>query len=121
MDKYEAKIHAEFSKTIGTAAVDLRRDSTEESNLGDLIADAMRDASGAQIAFENNGGIRDDIPAGPITLNEVFTTLPFDDNIVSMGLSGKQVREALEQSAPMDASPPDFGDTNSVRPLKTDR
>ncbi|MDR3569071.1 MAG: bifunctional UDP-sugar hydrolase/5'-nucleotidase [Syntrophobacteraceae bacterium] len=99
VDKYEAKIQAEFSKTIGTAAVDLRRDSAEESNLGDLIADAMRDASGAQIAFENNGGIRDNIPAGPITLNEVFTTLPFDDNIVSMTLSGKQVREAIERSA----------------------
>ena len=98
VDKYESKIHAEFSKTIGKAAIDLTRDSSAESNLGDLIADAMRESSGAQIAFQNRGGIRADISAGPITLNEVFTVLPFDDNIVSMDLTGEQVREAVEQS-----------------------
>ncbi len=96
--KYEAKVEPEFSKTIGTAANDLTRKPSGESSLGDLVADAMRYASGAAIAFQNRGGIRADIPAGPITMNEVFTALPFDDNIVSMDLTGKQIREALEQS-----------------------
>ena len=98
VDKYESKVQPEFSKTIGKAATDLRRNYSGESNLGDLIADAMRESSGASIAFQNRGGIREDIPAGPVTLDEVFTTLPFDDNIVSMNLAGKQVREALERS-----------------------
>ena len=40
---------------IGTAAADLTRDSTRESDLGDIVTDAMRDATGAQIAFQNGG------------------------------------------------------------------
>jgi 2',3'-cyclic-nucleotide 2'-phosphodiesterase (5'-nucleotidase family) len=99
VDKYEARVEPEFSKVVGTATVSLTRSQTGESNLGDLVADAMRKASGALIAFENRGGIRADIPAGPITMNAIFTALPFDDNIVSMNLTGKQVREALEHSA----------------------
>ncbi|MGC8491241.1 MAG: bifunctional metallophosphatase/5'-nucleotidase [Syntrophobacteraceae bacterium] len=98
VDTYQSKISAEFSKTIGTASTDLKRSSTGESGMGDLIADAMRSASGARIAFQNRGGIRAGISAGPITLNEVFTALPFDDNIVSMDLTGRQVRKALEKS-----------------------
>src|SRR5208337_5601961 len=61
VDKYEAQVRTEFSKVIGTAAADLTRDSTRESNLGDVVTDAMRDTSGAQIAFQNGGGIRSDI------------------------------------------------------------
>jgi len=98
VDKYESKVKTEFSKVVGTAAADLTRDSSGESNLGDAIADAMRDATGAQIAFQNGGGIRADIPQGPITLETVFTTVPFDNDLVSMDLTGEQIRELLERS-----------------------
>ncbi len=98
VDKYEAQVKTEFSKVIGTATADLTRDSTRESDLGDIVTDAMRDASGAQIAFQNGGGIRADIPKGPITLEAVFTALPFDDDLVSMDLTGEQIRELLEKS-----------------------
>jgi 2',3'-cyclic-nucleotide 2'-phosphodiesterase (5'-nucleotidase family) len=98
VDNYEAQVRTEFSKVIGTAAVDLTRDSTGESGLGDVIADAMRDASGAQIAFQNGGGIRADISKGPITVETVFTALPFDNDLVSMDLAGEQIRELLEKS-----------------------
>ena len=99
VDKYESQVKAEFSKVIGTAAVDLGRDSTRESNLGDVVADAMREACGAQIAFQNGGGIRADIPKGPITLETLFTVLPFDDQLVSMELTGEQIRGMLERNA----------------------
>ena len=98
VDKYESQVKNEFSRVIGTAAADLTRDSTRESNLGDIVADAMRDATGAQIAFQNGGGIRADIPKGPITLETVFTTVPFDNDLVSMDLTGEQIRELLERS-----------------------
>ena len=98
VDKYDSQVKAEFSKVIGTATADLTRDSTTESNLGDIVTDAMREASGAQIAFQNGGGIRTDIPKGPITLEAVFTALPFDDDLVSMDLTGEQIRELLEKS-----------------------
>ncbi len=98
VDKYEAQIKTEFSKVIGTAAADLTRASSTESNLGDLLTDAMRDASGAQIAFQNGGGIRADILKGPITLEAVFTALPFDDDLVSMDLTGEQIMGLLERN-----------------------
>jgi 2',3'-cyclic-nucleotide 2'-phosphodiesterase (5'-nucleotidase family) len=98
VDKYEAQIKTEFSKVIGTAAADLAMDPTGESCLGDIVTDAMREASGAWIAFQNGGGIRADIPKGPITLGAVFTTLPFDDDLVTMDLTGEQILELLEKS-----------------------
>ncbi len=98
VDKYESQVKAEFSKVIGTATADLRRDSTRESDLGDVVADAMRAACGAQIAFQNAGGIRADIPKGPITLETVFTVLPFDDDLVSMDLTGGQITSLLEKN-----------------------
>ena len=98
VDKYESQVKTEFSKVIGTASADLTRDSSGESNLGDAVADAMRSATGAQIAFQNGGGIRADIPKGPITLETVFTTVPFDNDLVSMDLTGEQIMELLERS-----------------------
>jgi 2',3'-cyclic-nucleotide 2'-phosphodiesterase (5'-nucleotidase family) len=98
VDNYDAKIKTEFSKVVGTAAADLTRHSTGESDLGDVVTDAMRDATGAQIAFQNGGGIRADIPKGLITVEEIFTALPFDDDLVSMDLTGEQIRELLEKS-----------------------
>ena len=98
VDKYEAQVKTEFSKVIGTAAADLTRDRAAESCLGDIVTDAMREASGARIAFQNAGGIRADIPRGPITMEAVFTTLPFEDDMVTMDLTGEQIRELLEKS-----------------------
>lgn len=98
VDNYDAKIKTEFSKVVGTAAADLTRDPTRESRLGDVVADAMRGAAGTQVAFQNGGGIRADIPSGPVTVEEIFTALPFDDDLVSMDLSGEQIKEILEKS-----------------------
>lgn len=99
IDKYDSQVRTEFSKVIGTASADLTRDRSRESSLGDLIADAMREGSGAQIAFQNAGGIRTDIPQGPITLETLFTVLPFDDDLVTMDLTGEKIMELLEKTA----------------------
>lgn len=102
VDSYEKKVREEFSKVIGMAALDLLRQPAAESNLGDLITDAMRESSGAQIAFYNGGGIRTDLLKGPITLESVYTVLPFDNDIVTMDLTGKQIKQLLEKSGNRD-------------------
>jgi 5'-nucleotidase / UDP-sugar diphosphatase len=99
IDKYEVQVRTEFSKVAGMALRDFTRQSNGESGLGDLITDAMRETSGAQIAFYNGGGIRADLIKGPITLEMVYTILPFDNLLVTMDLSGAQIRELLEKSA----------------------
>ena len=98
VDRFNDQIRTKFARVIGESSVDLVRNPHEESNVGDLICDAMRHASGADIAFQNGGGIRADIPQGKITLEQVYTLLPFDDVLVVMDLTGDQIKQILEQN-----------------------
>ena len=97
--RYHDRIKDRFSVKIAETAVDLVRNSRRESNIGDLICDAMKEAEQADIAFQNSGGIRANMPAGKITLEQVYAILPFDNILISMDLTGKQVLQILEQSA----------------------
>ena len=67
--------------------------------MGDLIADAMRAQTGADIALMNGGGIRGDrtYDAGvQLTRRDILTELPFGNLTMLTELSGEQVRLALE-------------------------
>ena len=70
-----------------------------ETNLGDLCADAYRDQSGADIAFVNGGGIRVDIKAGDITLNDILKVHPFGNAMCVVEATGQQILDALEWGA----------------------
>ena len=67
-----------------------------ECLLGNLIADAIRAESGAQIVFQNGGGLRADIDEGEITVGEVLTVLPFGNTVATLKLKGADVRASLE-------------------------
>ena len=67
-----------------------------ETNLGDLLADAIRDVSGADIALTNGGGIRASIEAGVVTKGDVITVLPFGNQVVTIDVKGSDVVAALE-------------------------
>ncbi len=67
-----------------------------ESNLGNLITNAMLYESGAQIAITNGGGIRASIEAGEITVGDVITVLPFGNYIVTLDVLGSDIIKALE-------------------------
>lgn len=76
-----------------------------ECLLGDVIADAMRMASKAQIAMMNTGGIRASIEKGTVTVGEVITVLPFGNTLATMKLTGADVIAALENGvSKIDAS-----------------
>lgn len=67
--------------------------------MGNLIADAMRDATGADIAIMNGGGIRGDTTydAGrKLTRRDILTELPFGNTTVVTELPGSQILLALE-------------------------
>ncbi|WP_029214760.1 bifunctional metallophosphatase/5'-nucleotidase [Kallotenue papyrolyticum] len=88
---------------VGEAAVPLNGNRADvrskETNLGNLIADAMLDKTrpdGGQVAIMNGGGIRASIDAGPVTLGEVLEVLPFGNTIARVDLTGAQLRQALE-------------------------
>jgi 5'-nucleotidase len=72
---------------------------SRESNLGNLICDAMlwkTEGAGSQICITNGGGIRAPIQAGDVTIGSVLTVLPFGNQIATLGLTGADVVAALE-------------------------
>ena len=71
----------------------------QETNLGDLCADAYRAMSGAEIAFVNGGGIRVDIPAGDITYGQIIAVHPFGNEMCVIEATGQQILDALELGA----------------------
>ena len=70
-----------------------------ETNLGDLCADAYRFQSGADIAFVNGGGVRTNIAAGKITLDDILLVHPFGNAMCVIEVTGQQILDALEWGA----------------------
>lgn len=92
-------LNVEVGATEG--ALDSRRNVVrgEESAMGNLIADAMRDVTGADVAIMNGGGIRADrtYDAGTtLTRRDILTELPFGNTTVVTELPGSQILAALE-------------------------
>ena len=96
--KYGVRVNAVLGEKIGEAAYDLDGEHVrlKETNLGDFLADILRQAAGADAAIINGGGIRTGIPQGTITVKDIYSVLPFDNYLVAIRLTGKQIREALE-------------------------
>jgi 5'-nucleotidase len=100
-EKY-GKLLTELAVPVGRTEVPLDARSAvsrnEETNLADFIADAFRKEAGADVALVNGGSIRADdvLPAGELTLRDVFSILPFDGDIVKIAVTGDVLRAALE-------------------------
>jgi len=81
-----------------TLATPVRRAGSGDSPLGNLFADAYRaGAAGADVSVNNtSGGLRADLPAGPLTYGAVFEVMPFDNRLVTFHLSGAELRQVLQ-------------------------
>lgn len=71
---------------------------TQESELGNLTADALRWRTGTDIAIVNAGTLRADLPAGDITRGDIMSIFPFGNTIRAAEISGAAIREMLEHS-----------------------
>ncbi len=91
-----------LSQVLGHTPVTLNGERTAvrtgETNLGNLITDAMRAESGAQLALLNGGAIRTSIAAGDITKGHILDVLPFGNYIVTKKINGSNLRAALENA-----------------------
>jgi len=83
-------------RVIADIALPLPR-TDGEYPLGNLIADAFRNVLRADVALVNNGGIRADVAAGPLTFGQLFTLMPFQNEAVTVTVTGAQLRQAVEQ------------------------
>jgi len=98
LQKYRQKVDSLLSERVGETELDLDGENVRraETNLGDLITDITRQASGADVAILNGGGIRTSIKKGEIRVKDVYSVLPFDNYIVAIKLFGREIKEALE-------------------------
>jgi 5'-nucleotidase / UDP-sugar diphosphatase len=103
VDKYKGELSKELDVAVGTTAtpLDSRRASvrTQETAIGNLIADASRELVGADVAITNGGGIRGnkEYPAGfTLTRRDIFTELPFGNKNVKLEVTGDMIQAALE-------------------------
>jgi 2',3'-cyclic-nucleotide 2'-phosphodiesterase/3'-nucleotidase len=86
------------NEVIGKATADFPHDpgATQTTLLGNWTTDIMRKLVNADIAIQNGGGLRRDLPAGDITMGLMYEIMPFDNTLFTMDLTGKQVKAAIE-------------------------
>ena len=67
-----------------------------ETNLGDLVTDAFRPQSGADVALDCAGSIRTNLPQGDITISNLLSIYPFGNHVSMRQITGQQLLDALE-------------------------
>ncbi len=105
VNRYKAIADPLANRVIGTITADLTRQANPagEMPLGSVIADAQLwatqapDKGGAVVAFMNSGGIRAALNYGEVTYGQAFAVQPFGNTLVTMTLTGAQIKQLLEQ------------------------
>ena len=112
--KWKALSDTVGMRRVGSVAEDITGDSSGdrgiETPMADVVADAILEATdgsdgGAQIAFMNVGGVRASLRVAPkygegpgdVVYKEAYDVLPFGNRLVSVALTGDQIRQVLEQ------------------------
>jgi 2',3'-cyclic-nucleotide 2'-phosphodiesterase / 3'-nucleotidase / 5'-nucleotidase len=116
LDGYQEDIKPIVSKVVGStsAAITNVQNASGESALGNLIADGMRAVTGTDFGFMNAGGIRNPLPAGTITWGDLFKVQPFGNDLVTMTVTGDQIRTLLNQQF---QAPPSYNKIMSISGL----
>ena len=102
IEPYKAQLDSDIHVVIGRSAIELTR-GLPEASLNTFVADAMLDygrkIKPTDIAITNLGGLRTDLQEGPITVGDVMQVMPFDNAMVFVELSGKEVNNLCDAIA----------------------
>ncbi len=98
VDRYKKQTATILDEVIGEAQVDLQGNDSrsQETNLGNLVADILRQETKADVALTNGGGIRADILKGPISMKDILSVLPFSDYPVVLKVKGQELKSIFE-------------------------
>lgn len=92
---------AELNEIIGELHTDWKRDSKNESNIGNWITDALRNYAKTDIAFQNSGGIRKELLAGKILVRDLWEISPFGNTLVTFSVDGATLRNMVQTQLSM--------------------
>ncbi len=121
--KYEGLIK-QLSQVVGRSKVALDAGSAEnrtrETNVGNMVTEAFRNATGADVALMNGGSIRADtiISPGPLTKRDLLSILPFKNKVVKLELTGATLRAVLENGVSRSAEESEPGRFPQVAGLR---
>ena len=94
---YRDRLGDELGEVIATAPRGLSAEGARSraTALGVFVSEVMRRAAAADIGFQNSGALRASIPPGPVTLEDAYRVLPFENTIMRCVMSGAEVSELL--------------------------
>lgn len=97
-EEVEDEVRPILEKVIGEAGDDFNhgRAVPNVSPLGYWVAGVMRDATGAQVAIQNGGGLRRPLEKGVITMGDMYEIMPFDNALVVFELPGEDLWKAID-------------------------
>jgi len=82
-----------------SALCDKSETAAQGSDITNLVAHAFRNMSRtSEIAIQNGGGVRVDVSAGPYTIGDAYTLLPFANTLVELDMTGAEIHAVLEDA-----------------------
>ncbi|KPK64858.1 hypothetical protein AMJ83_01425 [candidate division WOR_3 bacterium SM23_42] len=96
VNRWEDITQKGFDEVIGYSNEELVRTGFEESTIGNLITDAMREFFDVDVAIHNSGGIRANMPKGNVTYRHCYNIDALSNTAVLIEMTGKQIFDALE-------------------------
>ncbi|MBU0741761.1 bifunctional metallophosphatase/5'-nucleotidase [bacterium] len=97
LEPYIEEAEAAMNTVVGSSAVNLTRGGPGSNLVGNVVTDAMREYFDADFSFQNLGGLRADVPSGDITAKDVFSILPFGNELVIVQMRGEMIRHIVER------------------------
>lgn len=98
VDAIYAPHRAMLSEVVGQTTVDLNRYAALESTMDNLLLDAIAEAAGTEIAFSNGWRYGAPIPAGDITVNDLWNIIPTNPPVSLVEMSGTELWEMMEEN-----------------------
>ncbi|MBU9713188.1 5'-nucleotidase C-terminal domain-containing protein [Bacillus tamaricis] len=100
IDDWNEQMDEILNIVIGETDTGLSRDGRydQDVSLGNFWTDAMAFAADADIAFTNNGGIRDSIASGDVTIGDIYRIEPFDNQVMLIEMTGEAIKNVIEYS-----------------------
>lgn len=98
---YENKVRESMSVVLGEINADAshreyERKGSGTTGIGDVISDAMKEVTKADVFFINTHGLRASLSKGTLTRGDVFNVLPFDNSLMTYELKGKDLEKLIE-------------------------
>lgn len=94
---HQERTEAAMRTVVGRTSIPLGRGGPGSNLVGNMVTDAMVEYFDADFAFQNMGGLRSDLSAGDLTTRDIFTVLPFGNELVTVQMDGKLIRRIIER------------------------